>query len=318
MFRGLVSALALALSGCATTAQLDAPTHVPQRTADAAPTQVTLAQTRAQLADADGDVLVVAHRACWHGNAENSLAALESCKRMGVGIVELDVRTTSDGALVLMHDATVDRTTNGSGNIKDMTLAQVRELRLRSELGGARARLTDLQVPTLDEALEASRGQLMINIDPKDVSWTVLRNVLTAKGMMDHALIKTYSTVEEAPDEPLFHEAAYMPVVAQHRIPQGVGRVIDLYRKYNPVAYEIVFTEEGYLGHAVTAAKPRGYRIWVNTLLPQHAAGHVDADAVRRPDRHWGHLIDMGANMIQTDEPGALREYLRRRDALGR
>lgn len=305
---GVALCAALVFAGCTHTPPTQSATV--STPAVAAP---TLTHTRAQLENPNGDVLVIAHRACWKGNAENSLASLESCKRMGVGIVELDVRTTADGVLVLMHDETVDRTTNGRGKVADMTLAQIRALRLRSEMGGAGSRVTDWQVPTFEEALDAARGSLMINIDPKAVSWPVVRQVLADKGMIDHALIKVYSTEAETPEQQIFHEAAFMPIVAQQRIPQGIGRVIGRYQKYNPVAYEIVFTEDAYLRHAVTAAAPRGYRIWVNTLLPSHSAGRVDADAVRNPDRHWGFLIDQGANMIQTDAPQELMQYLRTR-----
>jgi len=73
---------------------------------------------------ADRPVLVVAHRGCWKATAENSLAAIEACIALGVDVVELDARRTVDGALVLMHDATVDRMTNGHGRVEDLTLAQ--------------------------------------------------------------------------------------------------------------------------------------------------------------------------------------------------
>ena len=273
----------------------------------------SLARTREQLADAQGEVLVIAHRACWHGNAENSLASLEACKRLGVGIVELDVRTTADGVLVLMHDATVDRTTDGSGRLEDLTLAQVQALRLRAELGGPQASITDEAVPTLEQALAASRGTLMINIDPKAVSFDRLYTVLREHGMLDHALVKVYSQQEQTPDSTLFHHTAFMPIVAQQRLPLGVPSVAERYAKYNPVAYEMVFTDADYFRTAVPQLQALGVRVWVNTLSPGLAAGHVDADAVRDPDAHWGMLIGMGANMIQTDEPAALMEYLRQR-----
>ena len=64
-------------------------------------------------------VLVVAHRGNWSIAPENSLAAIDSAIRMKVDIVEIDIRKTKDGQLVLMHDDTVDRTTNGTGKVKD-------------------------------------------------------------------------------------------------------------------------------------------------------------------------------------------------------
>ena len=72
-------------------------------------------------------------------------------------MIELDVMRTSDGQLVLMHDTSVDRTTNGTGSVASKTLAQIKALRLKRGLGGAQAAVTDLQVPTLKEALRRDR-----------------------------------------------------------------------------------------------------------------------------------------------------------------
>src|SRR5699024_6245674 len=78
-------------------------------------------------------------------NPENCLSALEHLPR-GVGI-ETDIRRTSDGHYVLMHDFSIDRTTYGTGNVSDLTLAQIKETRIRG-VGGR-------QVPTLEELLQA-------------------------------------------------------------------------------------------------------------------------------------------------------------------
>ena len=67
-------------------------------------------------------VLVVAHRADWRNFPENSLAGIESAINMGVDIIELDVQCTKDGVLIIMHDATLDRTTTGKGKVADWTL----------------------------------------------------------------------------------------------------------------------------------------------------------------------------------------------------
>lgn len=76
-------------------------------------------------------------------------------------MVEIDVRTTSDGHFVLMHDATITRTTNASGNVKDKTLAQLKSYKLRAANGA----LTNYTIPTLEEALLAGRGKIYFNLD---------------------------------------------------------------------------------------------------------------------------------------------------------
>ena len=120
-------------------------------------------KTRQALKNPNYDkVLVVAHRGNWRSDApENSLAAIEESIKMKVDIVELDVWKTKDGHLVLMHDDTVDRTTNGKGKISDMTLSEIKSLYLKDKDGN----LTEHRVPTLEEGLNKAKGRIMINLD---------------------------------------------------------------------------------------------------------------------------------------------------------
>ncbi|MBQ2012156.1 MAG: glycerophosphodiester phosphodiesterase family protein, partial [Bacteroidaceae bacterium] len=90
-------------------------------------------------------VTVVAHRGDWRNSPENSIQAFKSCIEMGVDMIEIDVRKTKDNELVIIHDATVDRTTNGKGKVSDLTLEEVKKLRLRAGHGV----VTRHEVPTL-------------------------------------------------------------------------------------------------------------------------------------------------------------------------
>ena len=125
---------------------------------------------RDRLYDPGDGVLVVAHRACHraapshgfeHAVPENSLAALERCVALGVDLVEVDVRRARDGQLVVMHDAKVDRTTNGKGRVADLSLAEIQALRLKGDMAQAEA------PPTLEAFLRAARGRILVNIDLK-------------------------------------------------------------------------------------------------------------------------------------------------------
>src|SRR5690606_30901641 len=136
------------------------------------------------------DVMVVAHRACWRDAPENSLPAINACIQMGVDMIEIGVHFTADGQLIIMHDDTVDRTTNGSGQISDLTLAQIKELFLKEELGGPDAALTEHKAPTLAEAMAAVRGNILVNLDAK--GQTLLQSLAAVRGlnMADHILFK--------------------------------------------------------------------------------------------------------------------------------
>lgn len=101
-----------------------------------ASTSVLLAQAP-RAADPAWEVVTVAHRFLSAGFPENTLAAFKSAITHGVQAIELDLRGTADGEVVVLHDATVDRTTNGRGNVTGMTLHEVRALDAGSHAGAA-------------------------------------------------------------------------------------------------------------------------------------------------------------------------------------
>src|SRR5262245_58605704 len=103
--------------------------------------------------------LVSAHRGgARRGFPENCLATFENTLRHTPALLEVDPRYTKDGAIVLMHDATLERTTTGEGKVADHTLAELKALRLKDPEGN----ITDYRIPTLDEALAWAKGKTML------------------------------------------------------------------------------------------------------------------------------------------------------------
>src|SRR5271170_4708859 len=80
-------------------------------------------------------IIVISHRGEHLAHPENTLPAFQAAIEAGADFFELDVRTTSDGKLVLMHDSTVDRTTNGKGQVRKMAFDQIRELDAGAKFG---------------------------------------------------------------------------------------------------------------------------------------------------------------------------------------
>jgi len=109
------------------------------------------------------------------GFPENSIETFENTLRHTPAFYEIDPRLTKDSVVVLMHDATLDRTTNGKGKVSDYTYAELQKLRLKDPEGN----LTDCKIPTLKEAILWSRGKTILNLDRKDVPPELTAKILT-------------------------------------------------------------------------------------------------------------------------------------------
>ncbi len=110
-------------------------------------------------------VLNVAHRGASGYAPENTLAAFELALAQTADVVEVDVRLTRDGEPVVIHDATVDRTTDGHGEVREKNLTEIRALDAGGWFGPA---WRGARVPTLREVLEQFADQVLIDVEFKD------------------------------------------------------------------------------------------------------------------------------------------------------
>lgn len=117
--------------------------------------------------------LIGAHRGAMGYAPENTIAAFQTAVEQGTWRIECDVRRTADGALVMLHDETVDRTTDGSGRVADLTFAELRQLSSQGE-----------PVPTLSETLEFARDRVRLLVEIKDYAAVdPIVTVIQAAGM---------------------------------------------------------------------------------------------------------------------------------------
>ena len=107
----------------------------------------------------DGKVFVLGHRGYSAKYPENTILAFRKAIEAGADGVELDVWLTKDGEVVVIHDETVDRTSNGSGKVKEMALEELKEL----DFGNGE------RIPTLEEVFEALPEDAIVNVEIKDV-----------------------------------------------------------------------------------------------------------------------------------------------------
>lgn len=270
-------------------------------------------------------VIVAVHRGDWRNYPENSIPAIESVIRMGADIVEIDIHRTADSVLVVCHDSDVRRTTNfskvfknekgKSSKIADLTLAEIKSLRLKRNQG---VETDSLLMPTLEEALLCAKDRICVNIDKGYDYYPQVIALTERLGVTDQVLIKSSKPIEAVAEQeaPYPHNVMYMPVI---NIQKESGKALfDSYMEKGvvPLAYEICWqdNEDGAFHAAAKKILDQGSKIWVNTIWASLCGGSGnDDDAAfecKDPGEVYQQYIDAGVTMIQTDRPELLIGWL--------
>src|SRR5699024_10927658 len=133
-----------------------------------------------------------------NGYPENSIASLEYTLSHTPATFEVDPRLTKDSVIVLMHDKSLERSTNSTGKVSDYTWGELQEMKLKDAEGN----ITEYGIPSLDEVIEWSRGKAIINLDEKDVP-----KAMTARKIRDHgAETFVLVTVHDAGEAKFYHD----------------------------------------------------------------------------------------------------------------
>ncbi|MBE3578200.1 MAG: DUF1080 domain-containing protein [Limnochordales bacterium] len=151
------------------------------------------ARTAKTVALASSLPFIIAHRGASREAPENTLAAFWRGIELKADLLECDVYLSADGVPVLMHDSTVDRTTNGSGSITSLTLEQIKQLDAGSWKG---AEFAGEKVPTLEELLELAKGKAQLLIEIKQAGQPVVAATIAAirkTGMTNNVVIQSFN-----------------------------------------------------------------------------------------------------------------------------
>jgi len=266
-------------------------------------------------------VVVVVHRGDWRNYPENSIPAIESIIRMGADMMELDVKTTKDGVLVVSHDKTLNRCTTGKGPISDYTYEEICQFKLRRAHGVA----TDsLHMPTLREALLCCKDRICVNIDHGAGDYDKVLALTEELGVTDQILFKGKTPVAEM--NKLFaaheHNMMYMPIIDILK-EKGAALFAD-YQKSGvvPMAYELCWKKNTpEVTSCIATILSSGSKLWVNTIWGT-LCGFLDDDAALdasirtgSPAPIYDAVLSLGTSIIQTDRPALLIPYL---DSIGR
>ena len=112
------------------------------------------------------------------GFPENCIATFENTLKYTPAFFEIDPRLTKDSLVVLMHDATLDRTTNGTGKVSDYTYQELQKFRLKDPEGN----ITSYKIPLLEDVIRWSKGKTVLNLDYKDVPFKMTQKIIEEAG----------------------------------------------------------------------------------------------------------------------------------------
>lgn len=172
-------------------------------------------------------VYIVGHRGAAGHAPENTLASFQKALDLGVHMIELDLHLTADKELVVIHDATVDRTTNGEGAVIDLTVGEIQKLDAGSWFNG---KFKEEKVPTLKEVLDVVNGSCPLLIEIKWPKRGIYNNltqqlvaILTEYDMISQVIIQSFET------RYLKEIQNLNPTIKCHQLILGKSNVLPVY-----------------------------------------------------------------------------------------
>lgn len=137
-----------------------------------------------------GSILVSGHRGGREpGYPENSIGGFQNVLNRMPAFFEIDPRLTKDSVIVLMHDATLDRTTNATGKLSDYTWDELQSVRLKDSEG----HVTSEKIPTLEDVIIWSKGKTVINLDKKDVPFHLIVALIKKHKAEKHVMLTVHT-----------------------------------------------------------------------------------------------------------------------------
>jgi glycerophosphoryl diester phosphodiesterase len=239
----------------------------------------------------DRATLVSAHRGGpGPGYPENALETFEHTLAAGPMILEVDVRLTRDGDLVLMHDATLERTTTGSGRVRDRTAAEITALRLKDPAGA----VTGFAPPRLTEALAWARGRTLLQLDVKETAaLPAIVAAVNRAGAHAYVALVLYTAQDAA------LAARLDPRLTLHATVERPEALAELQRLGAPADRINAWTGTG-------PARPALWRELDRQGVPvvYGVLGARDqAIAMSGSDAHYAALARQGVDVLATDRP---------------
>lgn len=237
-------------------------------------------------------IIVIAHRGDHTIAPENSLLAIQKAINDGADYVEIDLRTTKDSQLVLMHDASVDRMTNGVGKVSSLSYDSIRALKLYNK---SINNSDTLQVPSFEEALHLCKNKINIYLDFKDANVQEAYAAIQ-KAKMEDQMVVYINASNQFLDWRKW--APKMPLILSLNT-----KVKDSLAMVNYLTHANIDILDGnwneYTSETVRAAKEMGVPVW------------ADMQSNVEDENYWMKGLLLGLAGIQTDHPKELVQFIR-------
>ena len=242
-------------------------------------------------------VLVVGHRGFSGVAPENTIASFKKAMEIGVDMIELDVHLSKDGQVVVIHDDTLNRTTNGKGKVVSYTLNELKQLDAGSWFG---SQFSGERIPTLKEVSELTRGQVLLCIELKGGDL----GQYTLKDLADRSL----QEVEKA------------GMLSQVLFASFDSSAIERIREKNPrIPVALIYSRSWSSPQEVTGGRPIPVLSCRGTVLTQTNASKARQQGIKvlvwtvNTEEHMEQFVNMGVDGIITDHPNRLIKILKKR-----
>lgn len=238
--------------------------------------------------------IVIAHRGDHTNAPENTIAAYKNAIKIGADFIEVDLRTTKDSQLVVMHDATINRMTGINGSIHNMTFDSLKKLEVRESKHPEWGYQT---IPTFQEVLKLSKRKINIYLDFKNASAKAAYNEIVASGMENNVIVYINNPNQftdwrnVAPNIPLM-----ISLPGKVKTKEALFQVLE---KNQTDLLDGNYNE--YNAETVAAAKEKNIPIW------------ADIQSVDENPTLWDKALNLSLQGLQTDHPKALIDYLKKK-----
>lgn len=251
--------------------------------------------------------MVIAHRgAGGEGGViapENSLSGLRAAVWMGIDGSEIDVRDTSDGRLILMHDGSMKRTTGIDAEVGAKTAEEITSIPLLAPGDRFKGDFSCDQVPTFEEALETARDRLVLILDTKTSRIDLVVRALETSGMIDQVMISV-ADAERAAQARKLNPAVHVQVRPDTE--EEIRKHLALFER-RPEIFEIPWSL-GPQARPLVGSDPKLF----SDIFTEDAVTVVRSKQRTQDTSHYAPIFDAGIQIVQTEFPAILLQHLAR------